>query len=106
MFLDGLGGRAPFVCTFLLMCGASAPMTAMAQPAPLTDTSAKNLIVLLRESVGQNKEEEGLEPMGKLRVKAADGKEAEVDLAAFHFPGRHAPAVRIRRSDHDAQCQA
>src|SRR5262245_13168542 len=75
------------LCLLLAMCGAAAPMTVMAQSAPEVDTSARNLIVLLRESVGRNKEEEGLAPMGKLRVQAADGKETEVELAAFHFLG-------------------
>jgi hypothetical protein len=91
MFLDRLRGLAlfqpPLICVLLAICGVAAPKTLMAQSAPAADTTARNLIVLLRESAGQNKEEEGLEPMGKLRVKAADGKEAEVELAAFHFLG-------------------
>lgn len=49
--------------------------------------SAKNLMVVIRESIGANKQTETLEPMGRMRAKLADGKEVEFELCAFLLLG-------------------
>ncbi|WP_434904503.1 hypothetical protein [Bradyrhizobium sp. HKCCYLS20291] len=51
------------------------------------DTSAQNLMVVVREAIGTNKDTETLEPIGKLRTKLPDGKEVEFELAAFLLLG-------------------
>jgi hypothetical protein len=51
------------------------------------DDSASNLMVVLRESAGSNKQSESLEPMGKGKVKLQDGSEVEVDTGWFNYIG-------------------
>jgi hypothetical protein len=51
------------------------------------NTSADNLVVVLRESVGENKQDEVLRPMGKMKAKLQDGKEIEIDTGWFYFLG-------------------
>ncbi|WP_156435867.1 hypothetical protein [Bradyrhizobium lablabi] len=60
---------------------------AMAQGGQAVDTSAQNLMVVLRESAGTNKQDEALKPLGKLRARGPDGAEVEFELAAFAFLG-------------------
>ncbi len=59
----------------------------MAQTPQAVDTGAENLMVVLRESVGANKQDEVLKPMGKMRAKLADGREIETEMAWFAFLG-------------------
>jgi len=60
----------------------------MAQNPQDIDKSAQNLMVVLRESMGGvNKQDEMLQPMGRMRVKLADGKEVDVESAAFLLLG-------------------
>lgn len=58
-----------------------------AQTAPAFDTSATNLMVVLRESAGANKQDEQLQPLGKSKVKLPDGKEVEVDPGWYSYIG-------------------
>jgi hypothetical protein len=51
------------------------------------DDSAANLMVVLRETKGSNKQDESLEPMGKGKVKLEDGREIEVDSGWFNYLG-------------------
>jgi hypothetical protein len=60
---------------------------AMAQLGQPVDKSAENLMVVLRESAGANTQSESLHPLGKGRVKLSDGREVEVEFAAFQFLG-------------------
>jgi cellulase/cellobiase CelA1 len=74
----------------LLLCVALydtflASSCAMAQNAQTVDTSAQNLMVVLRELIGANKQDEILEPMGKVRATLADGKQVEFEIAGFAF---------------------
>lgn len=43
------------------------------------DDSASNLMVVLRESTGSNKQDEKLTPTGKAKARLPDGKEIEFD---------------------------
>ncbi|MBR1091478.1 hypothetical protein JQ621_28810 [Bradyrhizobium manausense] len=72
------------LCAFALLSGSLAPRDATAQTV---DKSADNLMVVIRETPGANKQDEALEPMGKLRARLADGKEVELELATFKFLG-------------------
>lgn len=51
------------------------------------DTSADNLLVVLRESPGSNRAHESLDPIGKVRAKLNDGSEVEIDASWFHYLG-------------------
>ena len=73
--------RLALVCLMFVLEGA------MAQMGPPADTSAENLMVVLRESVGANTKVESLDPWGKVRMKLSDGREIEVEIAWFQFLG-------------------
>jgi hypothetical protein len=51
------------------------------------DTSATNLLAVLRESPGSNRADESLEPVGKVRAQLRDGREVEIDTSWFHYLG-------------------
>jgi len=59
----------------------------MTQTRPEVNKSADNLMAVLRESMGANKQDEALKPLGKLTATLPDGKEAQFELAAFEFLG-------------------
>ncbi|MGY8679696.1 hypothetical protein Q2941_18140 [Bradyrhizobium sp. UFLA05-153] len=75
------------LCVVALLDGSLAPRSAAAQTGPPADKSAENLMVVIREMPGANKQDEALEPFGKLRARLADGKEVEFELATFKFLG-------------------
>ena len=60
---------------------------AEAQAPPDVDRSASNLMVVLRESSGQNKQDEALKPMGKSKVKLPSGETVEIDTGWFEYLG-------------------
>ncbi|MBI5274866.1 MAG: hypothetical protein HY854_00250 [Burkholderiales bacterium] len=51
------------------------------------DTSAGNLLALLRESPGNNRPEEKLDPIGLVRAQLADGREVDIDASWFQYLG-------------------
>lgn len=59
----------------------------IAQDSAAVDTSARNLLVVLRESKGVNKQDEALRPFGKVRGILADGREIELDTSWFKYLG-------------------
>mgnify|MGYP000908399070 CR=1 FL=1 len=67
---------------FLPACGG-----AVAQAGLAVERSAENLMVVLRESIGDNKQEEVLKFMGRMRTKLPDGREIDVESAAFLLLG-------------------
>jgi hypothetical protein len=61
---------------------------ATAQTGVEVDRSAQNLMVVLRESMGgAYKKDEKLQPMGAMRAKLSDGKEVNLESAAFLLLG-------------------
>jgi len=70
-----------------LLCGFFGLPHAASQTAQAIDTSAENLMVVLRESFGANKQDEKLIPFGKLRTRLDDGREIDFQMAAFEFLG-------------------
>ena len=72
-----------FLALLLLVMGS----TAMAQSARGFDDSAANLMVVLRESPGANKQLESLVPVGKVKIRLPDGREVELDTAWFEYLG-------------------
>ena len=75
------------------MCGATALLAALSACAAeprndeAFDLSASNLLVVLRESPGANKLDEGLSPFGRISAKAADGREFEFEASWFQYLG-------------------
>ncbi|MCV2351117.1 hypothetical protein [Paucibacter sp. Y2R2-4] len=63
----------------------SAPVAS--QPSRGFDDSAQNLMVVLRESQGSNKQVESLVPMGKAKARLQDGREVEIDTGWFEYLG-------------------
>ncbi len=72
----------------LALAAAGLAWQAQAQAgAPLWDDSRDNLMVVVRESIGANKPDDILEPVGKGKVRLADGSEIEVESAWWNFIG-------------------
>jgi hypothetical protein len=76
---------APFLAVFTSLIALLS--IAQAKVPPDVDSSARNLMVVLRESEGRNQEEERLVPVGKSKVTLADGKVVELDNAWFEYLG-------------------
>jgi hypothetical protein len=72
----------------LLLAVAALESLAAAAPGvePL-DTSAANLLVVLRESRGENKQDESLEPFGTLRATLGDGRQIELETSWYQYLG-------------------
>jgi len=51
------------------------------------EASASNLLVVLRESPGANKQDETLRPFGRISARAADGREFEFEASWFQYLG-------------------
>jgi uncharacterized protein YtpQ (UPF0354 family) len=63
------------------------PLPSSAQAAQSPDTSAGNLLVVLRESRGENKQDESLQPFGKVRATLNDGREIELETSWYQYLG-------------------
>jgi hypothetical protein len=51
------------------------------------DVSTSNLLVVLRETPGANKQDETLTPFGKISARSADGREFEFEASWFQYLG-------------------
>lgn len=70
-----------------LACGVLSALPAASQEAESFDTSARNLLVVLRESHGENKQDESLQPFGKVRARMPDGSNIEFDTSWYQYLG-------------------
>jgi hypothetical protein len=70
-----------------LLAATMAPAHAESPNAGDFEVSASNLLVVLRESPGANKQEESLTPFGKISARAADGREFEFEASWFQYLG-------------------
>lgn len=68
-------------------CAASFHLPGAAQTGERFETGAGNLLVVLRESQGENKQDESLQPFGKLRATMADGREIEFETSWYQYLG-------------------
>lgn len=73
-------------CLFLAAAALPAAHCAAQEPDTF-DTSAGNLLVVLRESRGANKQDETLRPFGKIRGVLPDGKEVDLDISWYKYLG-------------------
>jgi hypothetical protein len=73
------------------LCSAGALLVAMtglqAAETERFDVSESNLLVVLRESPGANKQDEMLTPFGKIRARMPDGREVEFEASWFQYLG-------------------
>lgn len=83
------GMKSPLVrfATALAALALSWPAAAGADSEASIDTSASNLIVVLRESRGDNKQDESLRPFGNVRGVLPDGREVQLDVSWYKFVG-------------------
>jgi uncharacterized protein YtpQ (UPF0354 family) len=84
-----MAGRLRFVLQLCLSiaCTAVAPMASAQQQEQVFDTSARNLLVVLRESRGENKQDESLRPFGKVSAEMPDGRRIEFDTSWYQYLG-------------------
>ena len=71
----------------VLACLVGAALAAAQQPEQRFDTSAPNLLAVLRESRGENKQDETLRPFGKLTARMPDGHRVEFDTSWYKYLG-------------------
>lgn len=62
-------------------------ITALAQSPGMPDRVRDNLMVVVRESMGANRTEDAFAPMGKAKARLPDGREIEIEMAAWEFIG-------------------
>lgn len=75
----------------LATCAASM-VPALAQTAALdqakeANTTAANLMVVLRESRGANKADEALQPYGRVTAQMPDGRRVDLAMSWYHYLG-------------------
>jgi hypothetical protein len=74
-----------------LLCGLAVAGGVHAAPAAPAgeqiETSAGNLLVVLRESPGENKQDESLQPYGKLEGTMPDGRRVEFATSWYQYLG-------------------
>lgn len=74
---------------FLALAAALAGSRAATADGPdeTFEVSADNLLVVLRESPGANKQDESLQPIGKISAKLPDGRSIEFEASWFQYLG-------------------
>jgi hypothetical protein len=76
-----------FLKLCLLFAGAITVSATRATDEAPVDTSAANLLVVLRESRGANKQDETLRPFGKMRGVLPNGQEVDLDISWYKYLG-------------------
>ncbi len=61
--------------------------SAQAQTSGAPEKTRENLMVVIRESIGANKQDELPKPTGKAKAKLADGREIEIEMASWELIG-------------------
>jgi hypothetical protein len=75
-------GAAALLAAFITGAWAAPPRT----PESF-EVAEGNLLAVLRESPGANKQDESLTPFGKIRARSADGREYEFEASWFQYLG-------------------
>ena len=81
-----LRGASALCALALAAAGAFAAAPDEAVPETF-EVSAANLLVVLRESPGSNKQDEGLQPFGKIAAQLPDGRDIEFEASWFQYLG-------------------
>jgi hypothetical protein len=74
-------------CLLVIVLAGFGSSARAGEAPPPYDTTAANLMVVLRESPGANKQDESLVRTGKGKTTLPDGREVEFDLAWFEYLG-------------------
>jgi hypothetical protein len=74
-------------CVVSLLASFTAIAGTPAAGADTFDTSAKNLIVVLRESIGENKQDEELQPYGRVTAQMPDGRRVDLATSWYQYLG-------------------
>jgi hypothetical protein len=82
---EGLPVKRVIPLLGLALCCAT--LSAPAAETESFDTSASNLLALLRESPGANKQDDSLRPMGRLKGTLPDGRVVEFEASWFDYLG-------------------
>lgn len=77
--------RSLWAAAALVAAVGGAP--AVAREAEAFDLTAGNLLVVLRESPGANKQDEILRPFGRISARMPDGREVEFEASWFEYLG-------------------
>ncbi|HSV48093.1 MAG TPA: hypothetical protein VLJ58_20050 [Ramlibacter sp.] len=77
----------PLLRLALLAVLAAPALAAAPAEEPGFDIGAGNLLAVLRESSGANKQDESLEPYGKLNAALEDGSRIEIETSWYHYLG-------------------
>jgi uncharacterized protein YtpQ (UPF0354 family) len=72
---------------FTLAMAAAAAFGAPSADADAIDTSADNLIVVLRESAGENKADDTLQPYGRVTAQMPDGRRIDLATSWYRYLG-------------------
>lgn len=75
------------LCAWGALLAATTGAPAADKESERFDVSERNLLVVLRESPGANKQDEALTPFGKIRAKLSDGREIEFEASWFQYLG-------------------
>jgi uncharacterized protein YtpQ (UPF0354 family) len=78
--------RSCFKLCLFLACAGAATAPRAADDTPI-DTGAGNLLVVLRESRGTNKQDETLRPFGTVRGVLPNGQEVDLDISWYKYLG-------------------
>ncbi|QJW84739.1 hypothetical protein HK414_16920 [Ramlibacter terrae] len=79
--------RRAGACALLLGALASACAATSESEAERFEVSTANLLVVLRETPGANKQDEALHPFGKIAATLADGRDIEFEASWFQYLG-------------------
>jgi len=82
--------RSDLVFSWVALAGAllcTVPARAQGPQEASFDTSASNLLVVLRESAGENKQDEGLRPYGRVAAMMPDGRRVELAMSWYQYLG-------------------
>lgn len=70
-----------------LLAGVTGALAADSARDDEFEVTPSNLLVVLRESPGSNKQDETLTPFGKISARMADGREVEFEASWFQYLG-------------------
>lgn len=79
--------RMRWLCACMALLAAAAAAPAAAREADKFEVSETNLLVVLRETPGANKQDETLRPFGKISARMPDGREVEFEASWFQYLG-------------------
>jgi hypothetical protein len=84
---DGMKEWLRRVCALGALCVGIGGVNAATSDNETFEVSAANLLVVLRETPGANKQDESLLPFGKISLRTQDGRDIEFEASWFQYLG-------------------